>query len=490
MADPAAAAAVPAAPAAAQGGRGADPLIEWSRIWVARKKNITRQKNRIDEELGKPHPIPNLKKWLEGRIKVLEECQKDLKEAHDVVISNPGINNAEAEALSETYGEYLDRAEEGLALANAKLAEMQREATTAADTANVSTFAEAIQRTNTKLPQLTIRAFDGTQSDWARFIEQFRTQIDRRADLDQVSKMDYLRSFLEKEALKKVEGFPYTADGYTAALEALRNHYGHRRRTVESLIQDVTNRPQAKGMKELGPLIDFLSSRHRLLESQGAIFKGQGVHAILLSMFVAKLPQEARMKWEQEVNNKEIQENVDVEVVTMTLGLKEFFSFMDVIVRSTTTSYGGGNKDKEGDNKPKEKNGGNNGGNKGNNSSGQQNTTLTANFGPRKESGPGFKGKDKGAEGGKGAAGTGSKSSKPASTKAGCLFCGGSHATGSCKKAEDMSMRDRWNKIRGKCCYRCLELKTEEHMGNTCPQGTCPVEGCHRYHHQLLHNDD
>ena len=62
------------------------------------------------------------------------------------------------------------------------------------------------KKRNVKLPTLTIAPFDGNPLQWQTFIDTFETSVDKRKDLSDVQKFQYLSGYLVKAAKKCIEG--------------------------------------------------------------------------------------------------------------------------------------------------------------------------------------------------------------------------------------------------------------------------------------------
>lgn len=73
---------------------------------------------------------------------------------------------------------------------------------------------------HTKLPKLIITKFKGAQTDWVRFWGQFQTGIDG-TNIPPVTKLSYLKEFLDPKVRVCIDGLPFTTDGY----ERAKNHF-------------------------------------------------------------------------------------------------------------------------------------------------------------------------------------------------------------------------------------------------------------------------
>ena len=63
-----------------------------------------------------------------------------------------------------------------------------------------------------KLPKLEITKFNGTHLDWTRFWNQFSVEIDR-SRLASVTKLSYLKDFLESKVRSIIDGLPSISEG-------------------------------------------------------------------------------------------------------------------------------------------------------------------------------------------------------------------------------------------------------------------------------------
>lgn len=72
-----------------------------------------------------------------------------------------------------------------------------------AETGNSSTVSTNYQKL--KLPQAVLPTFNGRVEEWLSFKDTFHTMIHKRDDIANVEKLQYLKSVLKDEALRKVQ---------------------------------------------------------------------------------------------------------------------------------------------------------------------------------------------------------------------------------------------------------------------------------------------
>jgi hypothetical protein len=76
-----------------------------------------------------------------------------------------------------------------------------------------------------KLPKLSITKFNGEYIDWNRFWNQFIEEIDKSV-MALITKLSYLKEFVEPKVRKSIDGLPFTVEGYNRAKSILEERYG------------------------------------------------------------------------------------------------------------------------------------------------------------------------------------------------------------------------------------------------------------------------
>lgn len=104
-----------------------------------------------------------------------------------------------------------------------------------------------------KLPTMELAKFNGDVLKWYEFWDQFSSNVHERRIKD-VDKLLYLRSVLEGEAKKTIEGLEITSANYIIAIDTLKERYGkpgaivdahyvalYRIRAAQSCVKDCRN---------------------------------------------------------------------------------------------------------------------------------------------------------------------------------------------------------------------------------------------------------
>ena len=278
---------------------------------------------------------------------------------------------------------------------------------------------------------LKIPTFQGDVMKWAEFWELFVIAVHDNPKFAKVQKFVVLKSHLAGSALKSIQGIPVTADGYTQAVEALKERFDLDDLRRETMLKDLLNMPSVRpnDLKGMRNLIDHLSSHTRALSTLGV--SSDSFSSLMLPVVKDKIPESWRLEWARRESND----------------FTEFLAFLQHEIRIRDSARGRTDPAaSSGDSVPM--------------------PSVTSNLNAQRTAR---------AEGPRVA-------SKPST--AGCGCCGrGYHRLDQCEKFRELSVEARWKSARAlKTCYRCLRTG---HLARACRDGSCAT--CGRWHHSLLH---
>lgn len=120
-----------------------------------------------------------------------------------------------------------------------------------------------------KLPEISLPKFSGNQSQWISYRNLFNSLIEQNEGLDAASKMHYLLSSLEGQALEVVKGLAISQDNYKIARDALFERYNSDRSLVFFHVRELFNlnslsKESAQGLRSL---VDTVKRNLRSIES-------------------------------------------------------------------------------------------------------------------------------------------------------------------------------------------------------------------------------
>ena len=116
---------------------------------------------------------------------------------------------------------------------------------------------EGRNNSNGKLPNLSIKCFNGDPIEFQNFFDSFRAAIHENNYLKSITKFNYLRTFLGEAALASISGLPLTAKNYNQAIEILERRYGNKQLLITSQtnqllsISSMTSTNDIKKVREL-----------------------------------------------------------------------------------------------------------------------------------------------------------------------------------------------------------------------------------------------
>ena len=131
---------------------------------------------------------------------------------------------------------------------------------------------------------------------WVEFWELFVVAVHNNPKFAKVQKFVVLKSHLTGIALKSIQGIPVTGDGYTQAVEALRERFELDDVRRETLLKDLLNMPSVRhnDLKAMRSLIHHLSAHTRALGTLGVTT--ESLSSLLLPIAKEKIPEDWRLE--------------------------------------------------------------------------------------------------------------------------------------------------------------------------------------------------
>lgn len=97
--------------------------------------------------------------------------------------------------------------------------------------------------TTSKMPEINIEKFTGSQQNWNSFYDLFKALVLNNNQLDDVQKLIYLKSSLKGEPLRLIESLSLVASNLQVALDTLKTRYENRLQTINAHIKNLVNMP-------------------------------------------------------------------------------------------------------------------------------------------------------------------------------------------------------------------------------------------------------
>ena len=144
---------------------------------------------------------------------------------------------------------------------------------------------------------LKIPTFQGDVMKWAEFWELYAIAVHNNPKFANVQKFVVLKSHLAGVALKSIQWIPVTGDGYTQAVEVLKERFDLEDVRKETLLKELLNMPSVRHGDLMGmwSLIDHLSAHTRALRTLGVV--PESFSSLLLPVVKEKIPEDWRLLW-------------------------------------------------------------------------------------------------------------------------------------------------------------------------------------------------
>ena len=151
--------------------------------------------------------------------------------------------------------------------------------------------------TQRSVPQIQLPLFNGSSSEWPRWIGLFKTLIHNQEYLSDAEKMAHLQSSVTGLARQLIEGMLFDGSHYQTALETLMRRFGRERDIVRANLAAIFTAPPVRHMDVAG-LEKYHAAVHcavKVLQNMG--FSGDLQSTENLRRAVDKLPAELRREW-------------------------------------------------------------------------------------------------------------------------------------------------------------------------------------------------
>ena len=148
----------------------------------------------------------------------------------------------------------------------------------------------------TRLPKLSLQSFSGNPLEFQSFWDSFNAAVHNNSRLEDITKFNYLKSFLKGQALAAIHGLSLTSENYTEAIEIIHNRFGNKQLLITSNIYQSLSIPAAHSInhvKKIREVYDKIETHVRNLKSLDIDTKQYG--PVLVSITMSKLPNEIKL---------------------------------------------------------------------------------------------------------------------------------------------------------------------------------------------------
>ena len=152
------------------------------------------------------------------------------------------------------------------------------------------------KRVNTaNLPKLEISKFNGDPTKEQLLFDSFQAAVGKSTNLTGAEKFNYLRCFLEGDALHAIARFSLINGNYQEALELLQNRYGKTQQIIPAHMNALVKMSSVdnEDLSGLRKFFDAVTSHVRSVVNFGVKSKTYG--SLLCPIILQKLPNELRL---------------------------------------------------------------------------------------------------------------------------------------------------------------------------------------------------
>ena len=367
--------------------------------------------------------------YVQTRLEVLETLWSEFQSTHKILVENYGATLKEHEytqngVYDSTEEMFIDYKTELRTILNYFLTTKQQKTEDKIEK-------QPTKCTQIELPKIIIPTFSGKYVEWITFRDLFLSLIHNNANLDNVQKMHYLKSYLTGEAEQLLRQIPISEANYARCWQQLTARYDNKRYLSHFILKRLLSQKNimVESASSLKELIDTTNDCLSGLRNLGIDTSNWDI--IIIHILCLKLDSESKKQWEFNITNSSSSEELPTflqfkEFLTNRYRALEFIDTKNVF-------------------KPQYQ---------GNSNNLQQNTNNSVKF----------------------------KSLHV--IKPQCSYCSDAHYLSACKKFAKETVDQRRNFVQTKnLCFNCMGAN---HGAKTC-QINIKCKLCHRRHHTLLH---
>lgn len=299
---------------------------------------------------------------------------------------------------------------------------MHRDTATPSPTASLSSGTRELA-THVRLPKLSLPTFGGKYDDWFPFFDAFNSIIHSNASLNNVQRLQYLRSSLTGEASNIINSLEISDLNYEIAWTMLKKRYDNKRVIMHAHVKAIIELPSMnkENVGELRQIADGASKHIHALKA----LNRPTTHwdDLLVYLLASKLDALTLREWQTSLTGTEIPTFKQLtEFIAHRCQVLEATCKTNVVPVRASNARASAN--------------------------GKRQTACAATLQPK------------------------------------CSFCKGEHSIYHCKDFLDLNIAHRNAEIRKlKVCFNCL--CSTSHVANKCPSDACKV--CKAKHNTLLH---
>ncbi len=161
---------------------------------------------------------------------------------------------------------------------------------------NTSVVNTSVMSCKAKLPKLSLVKFKGQITKCNTFWDSFEPAIHNNQDISKVDKFNYLNSVLEGPTLQAIQGLTLTGANYDAAIDILKDHFGHMQQVITAHMDELLKISGCTGdrLTSLRFVYDKIRAHVQGLAALGVSSEQYG--SLLIPIIMSKMPNDIRLE--------------------------------------------------------------------------------------------------------------------------------------------------------------------------------------------------
>lgn len=253
-----------------------------SRIFKARSNFKKSPKERISKD------------FIESKLESLEQLWSEFRHGHKDVMRTiePNVLKSSFYLKDEIYDKTEDEYTDYKCELKAKLTKLSN------SMSNQATIGGSIKSNLVKLPKISIPNFSGKYHEWTTFRDLFTSMIHKNESLDNVQRMQYLKSYLTEEAEQLLRNIPVSDTNYTRCWSLLEQRYNNKKYLSHCILKRLLSQKNATTESPvfLKDLMDTSADCLSALSNLGIDVSNWDI--IVIHLLSLKLDPESRRQWE------------------------------------------------------------------------------------------------------------------------------------------------------------------------------------------------
>ena len=147
-----------------------------------------------------------------------------------------------------------------------------------------------------KLPKLKLQSFSGNPLEFPSFWDSFTAAVHGDPSIEKIMKFNYLRSYLQGQALSAINGLSLTAANYDEAVNILNDRFGNKQLLISSNMEKLLSIPAVYTVENIEKIRDMYNKIETCIRNLRSLnVRKQQYGPVLISIVMAKLPEEIRL---------------------------------------------------------------------------------------------------------------------------------------------------------------------------------------------------